>query len=63
MSRSRSLLAPKPITKQEQKDHQRFAERSQLLRWFHERQPNELKAMRRGFELMLQRQSGVGGKP
>lgn len=59
----RPTVVPNPATKEEQLNHQRFAERSQLLRWFHERKYVELKAMRRGYELMLERQSGVGGKP
>jgi len=41
--------------------HERYAERSQLMRWFNERSDKELKAMRKGFELMLS-QSKKGGK-
>lgn len=29
--------------------HLEFAERGQLLRWFHERETKELKAMKKGF--------------
>jgi hypothetical protein len=31
--------------------HAQFAERSQLLRWFHERSSKELKALRKAFEM------------
>jgi len=41
--------------------HQEFAERSQQLRWFHERSMKELKAMRKGYELMLYNQTKTGG--
>jgi hypothetical protein len=30
--------------------HVEFAEKSQLLRWFHERETHELKALRKAFE-------------
>jgi hypothetical protein len=40
--------------------HLEFAEKSQLLRWFHERDIKELKAMRKGF---LALQASKGGKP
>ena len=39
-------------------DHQRFAERSQALRWFAERDLKELRAMRAGFEAMKARKKG-----
>jgi hypothetical protein len=39
-----------------------FAEKSQMLRWFHERDLNELKAMRKGFELVLQQQAQKGDR-
>jgi hypothetical protein len=35
--------------KKETSIHLEFAEKSQLLRWFHERDIKELKAMRKGF--------------
>jgi hypothetical protein len=41
--------------------HQEFAERSQQLRWFHERTDKELKAMRKGYELMLANQTRTEG--
>jgi hypothetical protein len=40
--------------------HQLFAEKSQMLRWFHERDLRELKAMRAGFELMRDRKQKGG---
>jgi hypothetical protein len=36
-------------TKKTTSPHLEFAEKSQLLRWFHERDTKELKAMRKGF--------------
>ena len=39
-----------------------FAEKSQMLRWFHEREMKELKAMRKGFELMTKQKAQKGGK-
>lgn len=35
--------------KKESSIHLEFAERSQLLRWFHDRSIKELKAMKKGF--------------
>jgi hypothetical protein len=35
--------------KKESSVHLEFAEKSQLLRWFHDRSIRELKAMRKGF--------------
>lgn len=39
--------------------HLEFAVRSQLIRWFHERNTKELKAMQKGF---LAAQAAKGGK-
>jgi hypothetical protein len=46
--------------KKETSAHLEFAEKSQLLRWFHDRTIKELKAMRKGF---LALQASKGGKP
>jgi hypothetical protein len=46
--------------KKETSVHLEFAEKSQLLRWFHDRTIKELKAMRKGF---LALQASKGGKP
>jgi len=40
--------------------HKEFSERSHMLRWFYERNLSELKAMRKGFELMLERKTQKG---
>jgi hypothetical protein len=45
--------------KKETSVHLEFTEKSQLLRWFHERSIRELKAMRKGF---LALQATKGGK-
>jgi hypothetical protein len=50
-----------PSAKQPKSVHQKFAERSQMLRWFNERSMKELKAMRKGYELMLAHQTRTGG--
>jgi len=63
MSDQRNSTPPVKANGQSKKpDHQRFAEKSQMLRWFHERNLNELKAMRKGFEFMLERNTTKGGR-
>lgn len=55
-------LVSKIQGKTDKTSHQRFAEKSQMLRWFHERDLNELRAMRAGFELMHERRTQKGGR-
>lgn len=54
-------LMSNPSAKPPKSVHQKFAERSQMLRWFNERSMKELKAMRKGYELMLAHQIRTGG--
>jgi hypothetical protein len=61
MSKLNSLVS-KISGKEIKTSHQRFAEKSQMLRWFHDRDLNELKAMRKGFELMSERRTQKGGR-
>jgi hypothetical protein len=61
MSKLNSLVS-KIGGRAEKTSHQLFAEKSQMLRWFHERDLNELKAMRAGFELMRERRTQKGGR-
>lgn len=61
MSKLDSLVS-KISNKPTKTSHQRFAEKSQMLRWFHERNLSELKAMRAGFELMRERRTQKGGR-
>mgnify|MGYP000901745283 CR=1 FL=1 len=62
MSKKLDSLVSKITGKATKTVHQRFAEKSQMLRWFQERNLRELKAMRKGFDLMLERQAQKGGK-
>ncbi len=61
MSKLDSLVS-KISSKPTKTSHQRFAEKSQMLRWFQERNLSELKAMRAGFELMRERRTQKGGR-
>jgi len=56
-------LMSNPSAKPPKSVHQKFTERSQMLRWFNERSMKELKAMRKGYELMLAHQTRTGGTP
>ena len=49
-------------TKRPKSAHEKFAERSHMMRWFGERSDGELKAMRKGFELMLERSTQKGSR-
>lgn len=39
--------------------HQKFAEKSQLIRWFHERSTKELKAMQKALLSITQQKGGL----
>ena len=58
MSKKLDSLVSKIAGKAIKSPHQRFAEKSQMLRWFQERNLRELKAMRKGFDLMLAQKGG-----
>lgn len=53
-------LMSNPSAKPPKSVHQKFAEKSQMMRWFNERSMKELKAMRKGLELMQERQVRTG---
>jgi hypothetical protein len=55
-------LVSNPSAKRPKSAHEKFAERSHIMRWFGERSDKELKAMRKGFELMLNNKTATGGR-